>query len=434
MIIGVAIILCSLSQPAFAQPDQPSTVAKAKNDGSVNRYVAMALENSPQVQAAFHDWQSSVHRIARARTLPEPTLTFAAFVQSVETRVGPQQARISVKQAFPWPTKLTAGGKAATAEARAAETRLEAISLRVAEQVAIAYWSLWEVRATRRLHREHLDVLDGLSESVRARVAVGGATLADLQQVDLTRARLDDGIRSMDEREHRAIASLRAVLGVRETEQLPTTSQPSLALPDDPELRQRALNHPAVLSFKHGAEAAEARARAEGASRLPSFTVGADWILTGPAAMPDTLESGKDAVLVGVGLKMPLWQGTYRHNVAAERESAQARRAEQQSRGDNALGALEATLATLRDGERRARVLSNTLLPQADAAYASVLGNYTVGLSTVAQTLLGQRDLLDLAVDHTAALADHNRAWAQLDQLVGTAVPRTPVINLEDQP
>lgn len=389
-------------------------------------YVARALDQSPAVRAAFLHWQAAVHRVARARTLPEPTLSFGAFVRSVETRVGPQQARISLQQAFPWPTKLTAGGKAATAEARAAEALLEATSLAVAEQVAVAYWSLWEVRATRTLHREHLDVLDGLSESVRARLAIGGATLADLQQVDLARARLEDGIRSMDERERRAQAALLSALGERKTPELPTTTEPSLALPDETLLRDEVLEHPFVTSLEHRADAADDRARALGANRLPSFTVGADWLIMGPAAAPDTPESGKDAVFVGVGVRVPLWQGTYGHDVSSERATADARRLEQRARGDQALSSLEATLAELRDAERRVRVLSDTLLPQAQASYASVLGNYTVGQSTVAQTLLSQRDLLDLAVERATATADHMGAWARLDQLVGSEVSRTP--------
>jgi outer membrane protein TolC len=124
---------------------------------------------------------------------------------------------------------------------------------------------------------------------------------------------------------------------------------------------------------------------------------------------------------------VPLWQGTYGHEIASQQAMADAQRSEQQARGDRAVAALQATLSQVRDSERRVDVVSGTLLPQARAAYASVLGGYTVGQSAVAQTLLGQRDLLDLGVQLARASADHQRAWAQLDQLVGRQVPRTPV-------
>lgn len=404
------------------------------SEGSVDAYLALALEQSPEVRAAFHRWESAVHRVARARTLPEPTVSFGVFVQSVETRVGPQQARISVKQAFPWPTALTAGGKAAGAEAQAAASALESTSLGVAHRVSVAFWTLWEVRATRALHQEHLEIVGGLSEAVRARLTTGGATLADLQQVDLSRARLEDGIRSMDEAEHVAQAELLALIGERGVRSLPTTTSPVLSRPDEVDLEGAVLRHPSLTLLGHRADAADARARAAGAGRLPSFTVGGDWIVTGPAVMPDTPDSGKDAVVASVGLRVPLWQGTYGHQIAAERSTAEARRSEQAAQGDRALADLERALAQVRDSERRVGVLSDTLLPQAEAAYASVLGSYAVGDSAVAQTLLSQRDLLELGVERARASADHQRAWAQLDQLVGAEVARGPVTDPESAP
>lgn len=420
------MFLAILAPTAVAEtpPDPESTVQHGLEVGSVGSYVARALDQSPEVRAAFQRWESAVHRVARARALPEPTLQFGVFLRSVETRVGPQQARISVQQAFPWPTKLTAGGQAASAEARSAEAMLEATSLAVALRVELAFWSLWEIRATRALHGEHLDVLTGLSETVRSRVEIGAATLADLQQVDLSRARLEDRIRSMDEGEKQAEAALRAAVGGRSVDPTPTVGEPILNRVQEAALQDAVLLHPSLEALELRADAADARARSTAANRLPSFTVGGDWIVTGPAVMPDQPESGKDAVMVGVGLRVPLWQGLYTHEVAAERAAAEAVRADQQARGDRAVADLEAVLAQLRDSERRSRVLSETLLPQARAAYASVLGNYTVGQSAVAQTLLSQRDLLDLGVERAKALADHQRAWAQLDQLVGRAVPR----------
>jgi len=403
-------------------------------EGEVSGYVAAALEQSPEVRAAFHRWQSAVHRVARARTLPEPTLRFGVFVQSVETRVGPQQARISVQQAFPWPTKLTAGGKAASADARAAQAVLEATSLSVAHRVQAAFWSLWEVRTTNALHREHLEIVTGLSRTVRSRVEIGGATLADLQQIDLSRARLEDAIHSMDERETTAEARLRAVQGRRTAQTLPTTSEPTLAAVGETDLTHEVLAHPLLRVLAHGADASDARARAAAADRLPGFAVSGDWIVTGPAIVTGTPDSGKDAVVAGVGLRIPLWQGTYTHEISAQRRMADALRSEHAARGDRAIADLASALSSVRDSERRVRVLSGTLLPQARASYSSVLGNYTVGQSAVAQTLLSQRDLLDLSVELATASADHQRAWAQLDEVVGRPVTRTPVQHPETAP
>lgn len=398
-------------------------------------YLRLALENNPDVRASFERWQASVHRISRARRLPEPTIGFGYFVQSVETRVGPQQARLSLQQAFPWPTRLSAGADAASAQARAMQRRFEAQALSVAQRVKAAYWHLWQIRTTRSIHREHLDVIRGLSESVRARMSTGVATLADLQQIDLAAARIADNIRGMDEAESGAEAFLRAAIGVAADYPVPTPDEPAAAgMPaDSPEaLSASARAHPMIDSLGLLAEASEATARAEGAERFPSFTVGADWIITGDAAMPGVEGSGRDAVIVGAGIRIPLWQGSYSDSIEAAEAESRAHRADQRSLVDRAEAELASTLANLRDATRRVDLYRVTLVPQAETAYESVLGSYTVGRATVAQVLLSQRDLLELRIELARARADHARTWARLEELVGREL--TPAVRPDSLP
>ncbi len=428
-----AVTLAVVAMGGAAAQETPSATVEVETpqaqlgSGEVDSYVAYALERHPAMRAAFLRWRAAVHSIARARSLPEPTLHFAVFLRSVETRVGPQQARVRLEQSLPWPTGPAASGRAATAEARAAKAQVDAVAVAVVERVEAAYWGLWEIRRTRTLHREHQQVLEALSDTVSARIEVGTASLADLQQINLSRARLEDRLLSLDASERGAVAALRATVGLASTEPTPTESQPEVALPGelDDALVVAALTHPRVEALGARAEAATATAASRGAQRLPQLTLGADWIVTGPARDPDLAGSGRDAVSAGLGITIPLWQGAYAHDVSAARSEAAALRADQKTAGDQAVAELHGALARVRDTARRAEVVSSTLLPQADGAYASVLGSYVVGRGAVAQTLLSQQDLLDLGVELARARADHHRAWARLDRLCGREVART---------
>lgn len=424
--------------PSTAEGNQAEREPSSSAEARLSGYVRLALENNPGIRASFERWQASVHRVSRARRLPEPTVGFGYFVQSVETRVGPQQARISLQQAFPWPTHLSAEADAASAQARAMQRRFEAQTLSVAQRVEVAYWNLWQIRTTRAIHREHLDVIRGLSESVRGRMSTGAATLADLQQIDLAAARIEDNIRGMNEAERGAEALLRAAIGVAPRYSVPTPDEPgTAAIPaDSPEaLSSSARAHPMIDSRELLAEASEATARAEGAERFPSFTVGADWIITGDAAMPGVEGSGRDAVIVGAGIRLPLWQGSYSDSIEAAEAESRAHRAERRSLVDRAEAEVTSTLANLRDATRRVELYRVTLVPQAETAYESVLGSYTVGRGTVAQALLSQRDLLELRIELERARADHARTWARLEELVGHALtPATQPPSLSGAP
>jgi outer membrane protein TolC len=409
-------------------------VVSAPLDGTVGGYVAAAIAANPSAEAAFYRWEAAVHRIARARSLPEPTLGFGVFLRSVETRVGPQQARLSLQQAFPWPTALMAGSDGASSDARAAQAMFDATARAIERDVQVAYWNLWEVRATRITHTEHLDVLDGLSLTLRARVEVGAATLADLQQVDLSRSRLADAIASMDARERSAQAALRGVVGLDDWDALATTSSPpALSLPaaSQDALRELALVHPMVVAAEARVDGAQAGIRASNARRLPSFTVGLDYVVTGPAVMPDVADSGKDAVVGMIGLKVPLWQGAGAADVRAARAMQAVRGAEVQASEDQVTVALDQALAELADTARHAGITENTLLPQAEATYTSLLGSYAVSRAGVAQVLLAQRDLLDLRVDVERARASHARAWATLQDIVGSDIAQIPVSEVQ---
>jgi outer membrane protein, heavy metal efflux system len=404
------------------------SAAESELGGGLAHYLAYALKQSPSLRASFERWRAGVLRISRARRLPEPILGFGVFARSVETRVGPQQARVSLQQSFPWPTKLAAGTDAAAAQAKALERRFDAELLDVAERVKSAYWRLWLIRAVRATHGEHLEVLRAVSESANARVATGATSFADQQQIDLAAARLEDTLHGFDEAERKATAQLLAAAGAPQGIATPTTDEPPpIGLPaaSGEELRARALSHPFVDSFGWLAKSSDAAARREEADRYPGFNVGLDWIITGEATMANVDDSGDDALVFGVGVKVPLWQGSYRDSVDAARAEARAQRSTRQAARDRAAAMTETELAAIREAARRVRLYRRTLVPQAESAYSSVLGSYVSGRATVAASLIAQEDLLDLRVELDRARAELASAWARLERVVGGPVEST---------
>lgn len=396
-------------------------------DGTLTAYVRHALATSPQVRAAYAGWDAEVRAIRGAGAPPEPTVGLGLFLSSVETRVGPQQAKLSLQQRLPWPTALLGRHDAAVARARLAQSRFDQVVLTVSAEVAQAYWTLWEVRATRTSHRAHLEVLDDLSQTLRARLEVGTATLADLQQVDLSNARLADALASLDARERRAEAWLRAAVGGTDAETLGATSEPvaaSLPTQSLAALTELALAHPEVDGALAREEAAAAATRVAKSQRGPGLSLGADWIVTGPSATAGVADSGKDAVMVGVGIQVPLWQGAYAGTIgaaaAAETQLAHQREALELSVRQD----VEDAWVRVEDGVRRVGVVQDTLLPQAEGTYTALLGSYAVGEATVAQVLLAQRDLLELQIQRDQQQAELERAWAVLEARCGQALSR----------
>jgi len=83
-------------------------------DSGISNFVAYALLNSPSVEAAFDDWSASVENITVARSLPDPKLTFQAYIQQMLTSLMP-----GLMQDFPGPGKLKAAAGVAAADSQA---------------------------------------------------------------------------------------------------------------------------------------------------------------------------------------------------------------------------------------------------------------------------------------------------------------------------
>lgn len=423
----LALVDSRLNQRGLGAPAREDP-GPAQPLGSLRSYVANAFSNSPDLRASYEEWRAALAGPAQARKFPELVLTYGGFIRAVETRVGPQRHRLGVMQWFPWPTRLSAGRDAAAFAAVSTQQRFEALALDVAAQVARAYWKLWFIQKNQLVQKAQREVLLSLSQQVRARLRSGRVGLSDLAQVDLSISRISDVIAGLQEAERSATAELVRVIGAAAgtaTPIVPEQDPPSASLPasETSDLVKAAVEHPRVAALGSMSDAADERARAAKGERGPSIGLGLDWIITGEAIDPSIPKSGQDAVVGVVALKIPVSGGAYR----AAQQQAQAEgamyRARERAGQDRAVAELEQALANLRDAVRRVQLYETTLLPQAETAYSSTLDGYQSGRSSLAEVLIAEKDLLELALGLFQAHASYGVSWAELERVVGMPVP-----------
>jgi len=73
----------------------------AQSQEILNQYLKIAAENNPGLRARFNQYLAALEVAPQVGTLPDPQFAFGYFIQPVETRVGPQNAKISLTQMFP---------------------------------------------------------------------------------------------------------------------------------------------------------------------------------------------------------------------------------------------------------------------------------------------------------------------------------------------
>nr|NQU89159.1 TolC family protein [Bacteroidota bacterium] len=54
----------------------------------LDNYLTKATENNPGLKAKFNEYMAALEVAPQVKTLPDPQIAFAYFIQPVETRVG----------------------------------------------------------------------------------------------------------------------------------------------------------------------------------------------------------------------------------------------------------------------------------------------------------------------------------------------------------
>lgn len=396
------------------------------SDASPDEYVRYALYHSPEVEAAYQRWRASAERLPQVSALPDPRLSFGFFLEEVQTRTGPQDARVGVSQAFPWPGQLQKREDAASKAAAAAWRRFEAARLSVTERVVSTLHELAYLDATISITEENMELLRSFEEVLRARYRVGSGSHPELIRVQVELGQFEDRLTQLRSMRPAYVAELNAALNRPSGEEVARmTGLPGRVASIDAdglaEIARRS--NPMLLAMDEQVE--EQRFLSEVARRdgLPEFMVGLDYIVTGEAINSSTPGSGDDPILLNFGISLPIWREKYNAGVRealARRLAVAGERADQANR--IAAGIHRAWFEHT-DADRRVRLYENTLIPKAEESLRASLAGFRAGETSFLDLLDTERTLLEFAIAAERARADRGKALARLNTLVGEPVP-----------
>jgi len=387
------------------------------------KYAAL---NNPGLEAAFNRWKAALEKSPQVTSLPDPKLTYAYFIERVETRVGPQRHRVGLAQTFPWFGKLKLREDIALAEAKAAYEQFEATRLRLFYTVKDAYYELYYLARTLDITNENVELVRKLEQVARSRYRVGGAQHADVIRAQVELGKLEDQLRTLRDLKQPITARLNAALNRPADADVPWPRQvppEALGATDQQILAWMREANPELNALD--AEIEKQRTAAQLARRdyFPDVTLGVDYTDTG-SARTRTSDSGKDPVAAMVSLNLPIWHRKYR---AAEREARARTRAARHQREDraNTLAAqVKLTLFRFRDAERKIGLYRDTLVPKAEESLRAAETAYRSGKMDFLNLIDAERMLLTFRLAYERALADHAQRLAEIEMLVGRELPR----------
>jgi cobalt-zinc-cadmium efflux system outer membrane protein len=146
---------------------------------TLDDYLSYAALNNAGLEAAFNRWKAELEKVPQVRTLPDPRFSYGYFIQSVETRTGPQRQRFELAQTFPWFGKLRLKGDAALAAANAAQQQYEAAKLRLFYRVKDAFYEYYYLGRAITVAQDNVELLRQVEKVARTKYESGTALYAD---------------------------------------------------------------------------------------------------------------------------------------------------------------------------------------------------------------------------------------------------------------
>jgi len=424
----------SLSDSIYRRDELASTTEREEQtplappslDGSVGDFVSYALFHSPEVERAYQQWRQAVERLPQVRALPDPRLTLGFYLNEVETRVGPQQARMGISQTFPWVGKLRDREDAAAKGALAAWYQYQDAQLRVSERVLIALYNLAFLDSTIKITQENYDLLISFEEVVRARYRVGAGSHPELIRVQVELGQLDDRVEGLRVLRPSYVASLNAVLNRDPEIHIDTiTDLPGwVASGDAKEVSEMAQEFSPVLQSVNS-RIEQARIETEVARKdgYPNITVGVDYVLTDQARNPSTPESGDDPLMLSFGMNLPIWREKYDAGVRASIARRLSISREFEAKENTLASQVYQSWFEHTDADRRVRLYERSLIPKAQESLSASLAGFRTGDSEFLDLLDTERTLLEFSIAGERARAERGKALATLNRLVGHPVP-----------
>ena len=409
----------SLEQAMAAGPEAVPTFDSTT---TLDDYLVVAMKRNPALRAAYDRWVADLKKSDYAGSLPDPMFSYGYFVEHVETRVGPQEQRFGLHQAFPWFGTLGAKSDMAFAGSQASYQKFEAARLQLFFQVKAAYYDYYYLGQDLQITHANFDLLKFWESVAESKYKVGLRSHPDVIKAQVELGKLDDHLHTLQEQLIPAAASLRALLNVADTVQLPVPSTivvTEAPLMEDSVLNVIIQNNPNLQALQHVITREEAGERLAGKQSLPNFSVGVDYIQTGPAINPDLPESGKDPWMISASVSLPIWFGKNK----ARRDEARARRRAAEYNlqdSENQLTAMaRKVLFEYADALRKTRLYRDGLVPKAQQSLNATYSAYEAGESDFLNVLDAQRQLLDFELTVAREKAQLATMRAQLEMLSG---------------
>lgn len=408
-------------QPTFQQ--NLFTAAIGQSTPLAN-LITEALQNNPEIQAALREREAAEQRIFPAEALEDPMLEAGVInvplASSPFNRDDMTMKMIGLSQRFPFPGKRALRKEVASKEAEASEYGYQETVNRVVRDLKIAYLDLALTLEMTRLVEKNKLILENFTHLAVDHYEVGMGTQADAFKAQTQVSKMQDELFRLEREQPVVEAELTRALG-RHTQVVALLPEPlqiqevSLNLES---LRELALaQRPQLLALQSLAARNKKTVDLAQKEYLPDFDVRLSYGQRD--RMLDNTQR-PDMVSLTVAINLPVWRSSKIEPRIAESQAMHYQALDLYQVQSNEIAAkLRQQVVTAEQNLKSARLYQTTILPQARLTVESALAAYKVNRVDFLTLLDSQMTVFNYEISLATAIANHNKALAEIDWLTG---------------
>ncbi len=393
--------------------------------------VRRALRDNPELKEAEAAWKASLEKTRVVSALPDPKLAATAFLESVETRVGPQEAVLTFTQRLPWFGKLSAAGQAALGQALENAWMWRSLQRETVLRVKRTYYDLVYLFEALKITDEDISTLRRYEAIALTRYATGKGIQQNVVKVQSEVTRLNERKIVLLRQRDVARRALARVVGSPLGEVEPKIEDQPLPGADvrlEDLYRKVGKNREELQARLHAVRSSREGVRLAKKQYWPDLTLGFNYILVGDRKDPAGVlsppeDDGKDAIGILASINLPIWFHKLRAGVDEARLKEYRARAAYARQEDRVLFEIQDAYISLESLQEQFDLYRNALMPQAEQSLESSEAAYKTGKLTFLELLDSERFLLNVRYGYAKIKSDYLIAQAEMERALGTRFP-----------
>lgn len=398
--------------PAEEQPPGSGEV-------TLKELVKAALERNASIQASAQSVEAKRSRIIAEKTLPDPTVSFQTMGDPFPFNLqqgDPSSGRFyAVEQEIPFPGKLGLKGQIVEKEADVLQWNSEQTRRQVVSDLKRAYYEYVLIHKSIEIVEESKGLLDNFAQVAEARYRVGQGTQQDVLKAQVEISKLVHRLEVLEQRRVIAAAQINSLIS--------RAAESPLGRPADvwkgdevryslEELQQLAMGSaPALKMQQSEIERNEESVKLAKKQYFPDFALGFTYVQRDD--MPEMY-----GVMVKAKVPLYFWR-KQRQELKSAREGLVSAERLRDNVATTLQYAVRDAYTVAGTSRRLADLYRTTVIPQASLSLESSFVSYQVGQVDFLSLLDSVMTLLEYQLKFHESVAEHRRALAQLEPLVG---------------